>query len=764
MDKVRCMLAETGLEEDFWAEAASTAVYLINRTPNSVLKFKLPEEIWSGSKPDLSHLRRFGCTAYVHKVQEKTKPRALKGVFVGYPFGVKGYKVWISDIQKCETSRNVVFNEELYKDTIKKSAKDKEQSSDQTTQRAVAEADTREKPRLRKVTFAENLIQGPTPSDDESNNENGDERISDSSADVYGSEGEEDTSETYEEEQDLDHYLFARDRKRRSNIRPPSKFEDGNFVAYALVVISRSKYALVEPRNYQEARRSKDWKFWNGASVDEIDSLHRNHTWDLVERPRGQKVIGCRWLYKLKPGIPGVEDKRYKGRVVAKGYSQKEGIDYHEVFSPVVKHTSIRIMLSIVVNRDYELEQMDVKTAFLHGSLEERIFMEQPEGFIKKGDENKVCLLRKSLYGLKQSPRQWNKRFDSFMREQGFERSSRDACVYLRNVETEKAIYLLLYVDDMLIASGNKAEIKQVKECLSREFEMKDLGKASRILGMDIIRNREEGWLILSQENYLEKVLRNFKMGEARPVVTPTASHVKLRSLFKEEKLEEATFMENIPYSSAVGSLMYAMVRSRPDLGYAVGLVCRFMSSPGRDHWAAVKWILRYLKGTLKTRSTFKKHSEFGIEGFSDSDYSADLDKRRSVTGYTFKVWGNTVCWKSNLQSVVALSTTEAEYMALSEAAKEALWLKGLCAELGLGDKSVLLHCDSQIALALAKNDVHHEKTKHVDTKFHHIRDTVSKGQITLAKIHTTKNPADFLTKALPGPKFELCCDILGVV
>lgn len=258
--------------------------------------------------------------------------------------------------------------------------------------------------------------------------------------------------------------------------------------------------------------------------------------------------------------------------------------------------------------------------------------MEQPEGFIKKEDENKVCLLRRSLYGLKQSPRQWNKRFDSCMMKQKFERSSRDACVYMKNVHTKKAIYLLLYVDDMLIASGDKAEIKQVKECLSKEFEMKDLGNASKILGMDIIRNREEGWLILSQENYLEKVLKNFKMEEARPVVAPIATHMKLRSLSKDERVEEASFMENIPYSSTVGSLMYAMVGFRPDLGYAVGLVCRFMSSPGRDHWSAVKWILRYLKGTLKTRLMFRKHSEFGIEGFSDSDYSADLDKRRSVT------------------------------------------------------------------------------------------------------------------------------------
>lgn len=247
MDKMRCMLAETGLEQEFWAEAASTAVYLINRTPNSVIKFKLPEEVWSGSKPDLSHLRRFGCTAYVHKVQEKTKPRALKGVFLGYPFGVKGYRVWLSDIEKCETSRNMVFNEEeLYKDTVKGSDQDKDGKSEQVRQTGKG-VETDKKRNTRKVTFAEDLIHGPTPSDNEPSDDTEIHETSneaDDSDDTGRSEADSDTSE---EEQSLDNYLLARDRKRRSNIRPPSKYEDGNFVAYALIVVE--DFNTEEPRN-----------------------------------------------------------------------------------------------------------------------------------------------------------------------------------------------------------------------------------------------------------------------------------------------------------------------------------------------------------------------------------------------------------------------------------------------------------------------------------------------------------------------------------
>ena len=293
---------------------------------------------------------------------------------------------------------------------------------------------------------------------------------------------------------------------------------------------------------------------------------------------------------------------------------------------------------------------------------------------------------------------------------------------------------------------------------------MKDLGKASRILGMDIIRDRSKGVLILSQESYLKKVVETFGMTDAKAVVSPTSSQFKLRSLTPDQKEEEGSCMEEIPYASAVGSIMYAMVGSRPDLGFAVGLISRFMSEPGREHWAAAKWVLRYLKGATGRCLTFTKNSKFSIEGFCDSDYATDLDRRRSVTGYVFQVWGNTISWKSGLQDVVALSTTEAEYMALTAAAKEALWLRRLCKELGFEQESVKINCDSQSAIALAKNHVHHERTKHIDTKYHFIRDVVEDGSVTLSKIHTSKNPAYFLTKALPGQKFDLCCELLKIV
>ena len=345
------------------------------------------------------------------------------------------------------------------------------------------------------------------------------------------------------------------------------------------------------------------------------------------------------------------EPARYKTRLVAKGYSQIPGIDFNDVFSPVVKHSSIHTLLSIVAMRDFELEQLDVKTAFLHGELEEDIYMDQPEGFVVPEKENLICRLKKSLYGLKQSPRQWYKRFDSFMLSHDFKRSDYDSCVYLKTVN-DSAIYLLLYVDDILIAAKDKSEIVKLKAQLSKEFEMKDLGAAKKILGVEIIRDRKSGMLYLSQRGYIEKVLRRFNMHDAKPVSTPLAAHFRLSSALCPVSDDDIEYMSRIPYSSAVGSLMYAMVCSRPDLSHALSVVSRFMANPGKEHWKAVQWIFRYLRGTSSACLQFET-SRDGLVGYVNSDFAGDLDKRRSLTGYVFTISGCAVSWKASLQATV---------------------------------------------------------------------------------------------------------------
>jgi hypothetical protein len=333
--------------------------------------------------------------------------------------------------------------------------------------------------------------------------------------------------------------------------------------------------------------------------TEEMESLYKNDTWDLVLPPKGRKIVGCKWVFKLKDA--SLDDApRYKARLVAKGFSQKEGIDYHEVFSPVVKHISIRALLVLVALFDLELEQMDVKTTFLHGELEEKIYMSQPKGYVVEGKENHVCLLKKSLYGLKKCPRQLYYHFNSYVTSWGFERSSSDACVFQQVLADGSRVFMLLYVDDILIVGKSKSAVDETKVMLKSEFEMKDLGATKRLLGMDIRCDKSKGKLWLSNSQYIEKVLHRFHMSQAKLVSTPLAAHFKLSTSLGPLDVEEERYMFRIPYTCAIGSLMYAMVCTRPDIAHAVSVVSRFMSKPGKEHWKAVQWILEYLRGTSK--------------------------------------------------------------------------------------------------------------------------------------------------------------------
>ncbi|GLT26815.1 hypothetical protein SLA2020_018570 [Shorea laevis] len=345
--------------------------------------------------------------------------------------------------------------------------------------------------------------------------------------------------------------------------------------------------------------------------------------------------------------------------------------------------SSIRVVLSLAASMNLELEQLDVKTTFLHGDLHEEIYMDQPEGFEEQGKEHMVCKLKKRLYGLKQAPRQWYKKFDSFMMSHVYQRTNADPCVYIRLFLDGNFIVLLLYVDDMLILRQDVEKICRLKEELSKSFDMKDLGPAKQILGMAITRDRKAGKLWLSQAKYVERMLERFNMKHAKPVSTPLANHFKLSKRSCPTTKEEKEKMSSIPYSSAVGSLMYAMVCTRPDIAHAVGVVSRFLSDPGKIHWEAVKWIFRYLRGTTKLCLTFGQ-TEAILKGYTDADMAGDLDDRKSISRYLFTFAGGAVSWQSKLQKCVALSTTEAEYIAATEAGKEMLWMKRFLQELGI--------------------------------------------------------------------------------
>ncbi|KAF3668075.1 hypothetical protein FXO37_09705 [Capsicum annuum] len=573
LERAHCMISNAGLTNIFWAKAISTAFYIINRAPSAPLNVKTPEEIWSGTLANYSDLKVFGCPAYIHVNDGKLEPRAKKCIFLGYASGVKGYRLWCPDPKspKFIISRDVTFDESSMlhsrKESYSSCTKNKEHD-----------------------VYEQVEVELGIPSEPSSSS-----TVEQNTVENLKVEPKVVTSEVEPNE-----YSIETHRPRRQILRP-ERYED--YVAFTFSVAQETE-EIGEPSNYSEVVSGTDSAKWLIAMNEEIESFHKNGTWSLVKPSSGSGIIGCKWVFKKKNGSPGVEDAGYKARLVAKSYSQVQGVDFNDIFSPIVKHSSIRVLLALVAMHDSELEQLDVKTTFLHGELEEQIHMHQPEGFKIEENEDHVCLLKKSLYGLKQSPRQWYKRFDSFMLGHGYSRSMYDSCVYFRKLNDGSFIYLLLYVDDMLIAAKDLTEIHNLKSQLKSEFEMKDLGAAKKILGMEIRRDREARRLFLTQKKYLEKVLERFGMKEAKPVSNPLAAHFKLSAAQSPQSEKEESYMAQ--KSTLAGGEMDSQI-----------LAC-----------------------------------------------------------------GCAINWKVTLQHIVALSTTEAEYMAVTEPIKEALWLKGLFAEL----------------------------------------------------------------------------------
>ncbi|KAF9672659.1 hypothetical protein SADUNF_Sadunf11G0066100 [Salix dunnii] len=334
-------------------------------------------------------------------------------------------------------------------------------------------------------------------------------------------------------------------------------------------------------------------------------------------------------------------------------------------------------------------------------------------------------------------------------------------CCYVKKFENSYVI-LLLYVDDMLIAGANIVEINKLKKLMSEYFEMKDLGAAKQILGMRIARDRIKGTLTLSQAEYIKRILSRFSMDNAKPVGTPLGNHFKLSKNQSPKSEEERYYMNKVPYASAVGSLMYAMICTRPDISHAVGVVSRYMSNPRKQHWEAVKWILRYLKGSTETCLCFSG-KDLVVQGYVDADLARDIDSRKSTTGFIYTYGGTAVSWGSNLQKTVSLSTTEAEYIAVSEVAKEMIWLQNFLEELGKERQSGTLYSDSQSAIFLAKNPAYHSRTKHISIKYHFIRSLLDDKQLLLEKICGRNNPADMLTKSVTLDKLKLCATSVGL-
>jgi hypothetical protein len=399
-----------------------------------------------------------------------------------------------------------------------------------------------------------------------------------------------------------------------------------------------------------------------------------NQVWNLVDPPYGVKPIECKWVYKKKKDMDG-NIHVYKARLVAKGFRQVQGVDYDETFSPVAMLKSIRIILAIAAYYDYEIWQMDVKTAFLNGNLEEDVYMIQPEGFIDPKNAGKICKLQKSIYWLKQASRSWNIHFDEVVKGFGFRQNEEEPCVYKKE-SGSAVVFLILYVDDILLIGNDIPMLQSVKTSLNKSFSMKDLGEAAYILGIKIYRDRSKRLIGLSQDMYIDKVLKRFNMEQSKKGFLPMSHGMRFSQRQCPSTADERERMSKVPYASAIGSIMYAMICTRPDVSYALSVASRYQKDPGESHWTLVKNILKYLRRTKDVFLIYGGEEELVVRGYTDASFQTDADDSQSQSSFVYTINGGAVSWKSSKQETMADSTAEAEYIAASESAKEGVWMR----------------------------------------------------------------------------------------
>jgi hypothetical protein len=516
-----------------------------------------------------------------------------------------------------------------------------------------------------------------------------------------------------------------------------------------------------DPTSYREALGRLDSAGWKSALRSEYHSLIDNRTWDTVPEsaiPGGGRPIGCKWVFKLKTNPDG--SIRHKARLVVKGYEQT---DAGETYAPVAKLTSLRMIIALAARYNCEIDHMDVVTAFLNPPIDAEIYMASPEGLEwldpTAGDQSSrtVCKLRKAIYGLKQAPRLWYRHIDEYLQSIGLRQSEYDPNLYL---STERDVLLLLYVDDLLVASQTRGKIDAVKCLLRSKYRMNDLGPARQFLGLEI--QRQSTGIILHQARFICTVLRRFDMENCNGVSTPMETGKKLAAAIDDDELADQGV-----YQSLVGSLMYLVVGTRPDIAFAVATLSKYNARPTVDHLAAAKRLMRYVKRTSSLALFFSRSESGGsLTGFTDSDYAGDSDDRKSTSGYIFLLAGAAISWRAQKQKVVALSSTEAEYVGYADASKEGIWIRQLHDELLGGTvtrRPQLIFCDNMSAMALVKNAKFHDKSKHIDVKHHFVRDAHEKGLIDLQYLPTADMPADIMTKALARDVHWKHVGILGL-
>ena len=745
VELARAMMNAQSIPEFLWEHAIDHAAYIRNRSYTRTLEGETPYELWHGTKPSVAHLREFGTPVWVllqgQAEQRKILPKSKKRLYVGHEDGPQAIKYYNAEVRKVLTSRNYRFltpAKEAPSPDVIVVAPDAQCEGEQGRD-ALPSSDA--------PTMGGQLGDVNTRSD------------------VPISHGQLSIPPQPKGGDSLKRKIIPKEdepvtppRKTRGIKRdycqmndPFSEEEDENADDdYLYVAQTEAIFGGDEPRSLREAKESPEWSEWERAIMSELNQLREKGTWSLIETPEDAIPLANKWVFTRKYGKGG-ELLKYKGRLVVKGFAQRPGFDYVETFSPIVRMETLRAILALSALKRLEIGQLDVKGAYLNGILKERVFMRQPEGY--EDGSGRACLLIKTLYGLKQSGREWNNELDSKLKKHAFVQLLSDPCAYVRRGGEDDLEIITVWVDDLMLFATSKKLMERMKADIKAEWEVTDLGEPSKIIGIEITRDGNS--ITISQERYIENILKKQRMLHANPVATPLDPNIPI-----EKNPEGNEGSRSNPYACLLGELQYLANATRPDIAYAVNRLASYTANPSLQHWGAIKRVLRYLAGTKKYGITYsaspsKSRGTNIFEGYSDAAY-ANVDKAKSTTGYVYIAGGGAITWMSKRQSTVALSTTESEYVALSEAGKEASWLRNLYEELGFPQlTSTVINCDNNGCIAMAKNPQFHKKAKHIATKWHWIRDLVEKGVVDIRSVRDPEQTADILTKALARPKHK---------
>lgn len=766
----RSLLQRSGLRAEYYVFALKHAVYLMNRLPTRALDGITPVEALLGHKPDLSHLRTFGCLVYAHIPAEKiTKSandarRRRECYLLGIAETRKGYVMVDRFNGKIIFSKDVIFQEQPMVYPTEGDAEFLEGLTDfYPPLSGDAKADIVQ-PKVQLRAEGERVV--PPASEPESGlsqpeSESGD-TVKQRAAPVRQQPRREATNKPRSE---WKHPLKSLCADSRLNaLEGEIVLCEAEKIVCLKVVTEENFYT---PTTYFQAIQCDDALDWRAAMDAELAAIDQAGTWTPVDLPEGKKAIKCRWVFKGKTDADGFVN-RFKARLVAKGFSQIPGIDFEDVYAPVARLTALRLFLSLTATQDLDLTQLDAKNAFLNGILKEEIYMQAPEGYpIESG---KVLKLIKGLYGLKQAPRVWWERLDRELVQIGFKRISAEWGLYVLEDDGGDKAYLLVYVDDILLSTSPSSPLKDsIIKQLEASFEMTKTDSSTQILGLKLQRDRSKRVIKLNSPAYINGVLARFQMTDAHPIALPLQSGERLS---KSGRALTSTTQQN--YQALVGCLMWAMISCRPDICHAVGQLSRFGSDPKEEHWLAAKRVLRYLKGTCNHGIVLGGPNIAVLSGYSDATWGGDYEDPKSTSGYIF-LFNGPISWASRKQRTVALSSTEAEYMALSDAAREAMYLRSVLAALTLkaspsdisatqqGNERMALFYDNAGAGKLAANPTEHQRTKHINIRYHYVRELLGK-HITLSYVPTDKMPADIFTKPLPTPRFKEHLKAIGFV